>query len=66
LIEINTGRPAGRTVLGDHRLAMDPSSPAVAIRALTRTFGEFAASITVVRAWIDPAQKNPKTIHHHG
>jgi hypothetical protein len=20
----------------------------------------------VVKAWIDPAQKNPKTIHHHG
>jgi len=20
----------------------------------------------VLKAWIDPAQKNPKTIHHHG
>ena len=22
--------------------------------------------LEVVKAWIDPAQKNPKTIHHHG
>jgi flavin reductase (DIM6/NTAB) family NADH-FMN oxidoreductase RutF len=22
--------------------------------------------LEVVKAWTDPAQKNPKTIHHHG
>ncbi len=22
--------------------------------------------LEVLKAWIDPAQKNPKTIHHHG
>jgi hypothetical protein len=22
--------------------------------------------LEVVKAWSDPAQKNPKTIHHHG
>ena len=22
--------------------------------------------LEVIKAWIDPAQKNPKTIHHHG
>ena len=22
--------------------------------------------LEVVKAWIDPAQKNPRTIHHHG
>jgi hypothetical protein len=22
--------------------------------------------LEVVKAWIDPAQKRPKTIHHHG
>jgi flavin reductase (DIM6/NTAB) family NADH-FMN oxidoreductase RutF len=22
--------------------------------------------LEVLQAWIDPAQKNPKTIHHHG
>jgi len=22
--------------------------------------------LEVVRAWMDPVQKNPKTIHHHG
>ena len=22
--------------------------------------------LEVVKAWIDPAQRNPKTIHHHG
>jgi flavin reductase (DIM6/NTAB) family NADH-FMN oxidoreductase RutF len=22
--------------------------------------------LEVAKAWIDPAQKNPKTIHHHG
>jgi hypothetical protein len=22
--------------------------------------------LEVLKAWIDPAQRNPKTIHHHG
>ena len=33
----------------------------------TRLVNKFNLFILeVVRAWIDPAQKNPKTIHHHG
>ncbi len=33
----------------------------------TRLVGEYNLFILeVVKAWIDPAQKNPKTIHHHG
>ncbi|MGA3012019.1 MAG: flavin reductase family protein [Terracidiphilus sp.] len=31
---------------------------------LVNTFNIFV--LEVVKAWIDPAQKNPKTIHHHG
>jgi len=33
----------------------------------TRLVGKYCLFILeVVKAWIDPAQKNPKTIHHHG
>ncbi len=33
----------------------------------TRLVGEYNLFVLeVVKAWIDPAQKNPKTIHHHG
>ena len=33
----------------------------------TRLVSKFNIFILeVVKAWIDPAQKNPKTIHHHG
>ena len=31
---------------------------------LVNTFNLFI--LEVVKAWIDPAQKNPRTIHHHG
>ena len=31
---------------------------------LVNTFNIFI--LEVLKAWIDPAQKNPKTIHHHG
>jgi flavin reductase (DIM6/NTAB) family NADH-FMN oxidoreductase RutF len=31
---------------------------------LVNTFNLFI--LEVVKAWVDPAQKNPKTIHHHG
>ena len=31
---------------------------------LVNTFNLFV--LEVVKAWVDPAQKNPKTIHHHG
>ncbi len=33
----------------------------------TRLTGKYCIFILeVVKAWIDPSQKNPKTIHHHG
>jgi flavin reductase (DIM6/NTAB) family NADH-FMN oxidoreductase RutF len=31
---------------------------------LVNTYNLFI--LEVVKAWVDPAQKNPKTIHHHG
>lgn len=36
----------------------------VADRRLVKAYNLFV--LEVVKAWIDPAQKNPKTIHHHG
>ena len=33
-------------------------------RGLVRKYNLFI--LEVLKAWIDPAQKNPKTIHHHG
>ena len=33
-------------------------------RGMVRKYGLFV--LEVVQAWIDPAQKNPKTIHHQG
>ena len=33
----------------------------------TRFVTKYCLSVLeVLQAWIDPAQKNPKTIHHHG
>ena len=33
----------------------------------TRMIGRYNMFVLeVVKAWIDPAQKNPKTLHHHG
>jgi flavin reductase (DIM6/NTAB) family NADH-FMN oxidoreductase RutF len=36
----------------------------VADRRLVNRYNLFI--LEVVKAWIDPAQRNPKTIHHHG
>ena len=36
----------------------------VADRRLVNRYNLFI--LEVLKAWIDPAQKNPKTIHHHG
>lgn len=36
----------------------------VADRRLVKAYNLFI--LEVVKAWIDPRQKNPKTIHHHG
>lgn len=36
----------------------------VAEKRLVNAYNLFI--LEVVKAWIDPAQKNPKTIHHHG
>ena len=36
----------------------------VADRRMVKRYNMFV--LEVVKAWIDPAQKNPKTIHHHG
>jgi flavin reductase (DIM6/NTAB) family NADH-FMN oxidoreductase RutF len=36
----------------------------IADRALVRRYNLFI--LEVVAAWIDPDQRNPKTIHHHG
>jgi len=36
----------------------------VADRRMVNRYNLFV--LEVIKAWIDPAQKNPKTIHHHG
>jgi flavin reductase (DIM6/NTAB) family NADH-FMN oxidoreductase RutF len=37
------------------------------LRSLTRLVNKYNIFILeVLKAWIDPAQKNPKTIHHRG
>jgi flavin reductase (DIM6/NTAB) family NADH-FMN oxidoreductase RutF len=36
----------------------------VADRRLVNRYNLFI--LEVLKAWTDPAQKNPKTIHHHG
>jgi flavin reductase (DIM6/NTAB) family NADH-FMN oxidoreductase RutF len=36
----------------------------VADRRLVKAYNLFI--LEVVKAWVDPRQKNPKTIHHHG
>ncbi|MEI9804258.1 MAG: flavin reductase [Pseudolabrys sp.] len=36
----------------------------VSDRRLVNSYNLFI--LEVLKAWVDPAQKNPKTIHHHG
>jgi flavin reductase (DIM6/NTAB) family NADH-FMN oxidoreductase RutF len=36
----------------------------VADRRMVNRYNLFI--LEVVKAWIDPAQRNPRTIHHHG
>jgi len=78
---VNVGNCSGRDVEKFDRFALTPVPAArvapplvaecfanlecrVADTRLVNTYNLFV--LEVLKAWIDPAQKNPKTLHHHG
>jgi len=78
---VNVGNCSGRDVEKFDRFALTPVPAArvapplvaecfanlecrVADTRLVNAYNLFV--LEVLKAWIDPAQKNPKTLHHHG
>jgi flavin reductase (DIM6/NTAB) family NADH-FMN oxidoreductase RutF len=78
---VGVGNASGRDIDKFEAFGLTPSPAArVAPPLVAECFANLECKVTdtrlvnaydlfileVVKAWIDPAQKNPKTIHHHG
>ena len=67
---VEVGNCSGPTVDKFERFRLTPvpaelvAPPLVAAGRFVNRYCMFV--MEVVKAWIDPAQRNPKTIHHHG
>jgi flavin reductase (DIM6/NTAB) family NADH-FMN oxidoreductase RutF len=78
---VDVGNCSGRDVEKFERIGLTPAPAArVAAPLVAECFANLECKVAdaglvnkynlfileVLKAWIDPAQKNPKTIHHHG
>ena len=75
------GNCSGRDVAKFEKFGLTPCRPSASLRLLiAECFANLECKVAdsrlvkmhnlfvleVLKAWIDPTQKNPKTIHHHG
>ena len=78
---VDVGNCSGREVAKFERFGLTPlKAGRVAAPLIAECFANFECKVVdsrlvnkhnlfileVVQAWTDPAQRNPKTIHHHG